>query len=400
MINPMKEATRGLDNAFVQSRKKEGGKVVGYSCTFIPEEILHAAGVLPFRLRGVGTTSMSIGDSYFGAVNCSLPKCVLQLAGQGSYNFLDGAIITNGCDSMRRLEECWRKASEDYPGTLPQYYEYFSVPHKSVDYSVEFYKEVLNGMIETLEKHFKVKISEESLRKSIRLYNEGRTCLQILDGLRQSQDVPISGEDAMAVLIAAHAMPQEQFIGMLKDLVENLKTAPSLSNGKKRLMLMGSASDDMDFIRVIEEAGSIVVADTVCYGSRAYSALVDEQSDPLHALSSHYLTHSICPRMLGYYKTRFAYVMDVIRKAKVDGVILQNVRFCDLHGSENGIFERDLESAGIPCMRLEREYGPLSETGRIRMRIDAFMERISDHVFSINKVTSQSSERQLRLKHE
>lgn len=394
MINPLKEAARGLHNAFVQSRKKEGGKVVGYSCTFIPEEILHAAGVLPFRLRGIGTTSMSIGDSYFGAVNCSLPKCVLQLAGQGAYNFLDGAIITNGCDSMRRLEECWRKASEDYPGTLPDYYEYFSVPHKSVDYSIEFYKEVLNGMIETLEKHFNVKISEESLRKSIKLYNEGRACLQELDALRQGQNVPISGEDAMAVLIAAHAIPQEQFIDMLKGLIGNLKKAPSLSDGKKRLMLMGSASDDMDFIRVIEEAGSIVVADTVCYGSRTYSALVDEKSDPVHALSSHYLTHSICPRMLGYYKTRFAYVMDVIRKARVDGVVLQNVRFCDLHGSENGIFERDLESAGIPCMRLEREYGPLSETGRIRMRIDAFMERISDHIFSNNKGMSKSLEMQ------
>ena len=394
MINPLKEAARGLHNAFVQSRKKEGGKVVGYSCTFIPEEILHAAGVLPFRLRGIGTTSMSIGDSYFGAVNCSLPKCVLQLAGQGAYNFLDGAIITNGCDSMRRLEECWRKASEDYPGTLPEYYEYFSVPHKSVDYSIEFYKEVLNGMIETLEKHFNVKISEESLRKSIKLYNEGRACLQELDALRQGQNVPISGEDAMAVLITAHAIPQEQFIDMLKGLIGNLKKAPSLSDGKKRLMLMGSASDDMDFIRVIEEAGSIVVADTVCYGSRTYSALVDEKSDPVHALSSHYLTHSICPRMLGYYKTRFAYVMDVIRKARVDGVVLQNVRFCDLHGSENGIFERDLESAGIPCMRLEREYGPLSETGRIRMRIDAFMERISDHIFSNNKGMSKSLEMQ------
>lgn len=391
MIGQMKETARSLQNAFVRERKKDGGRVVGYSCTFIPEEILHAAGLLPFRLRGIGTTSLSIGDSYFGAVNCSLPKCMLQLAGQGSYRFLDGAIITNGCDSMRRLEECWRKASEDYPGTLPEYYKYFAVPHKSVDYSIEFYKEELNSMMETLEQHFKVKISKESLRRSIKLYNEGRTCLRKIDELRRRRDVPISGEDAMAVLIAAHAMPQEQFIRLLMDLIEELKKAPSLSDGKKRLMLMGSASDDMDFIRVIEEAGAIVVADTVCYGSRTYSVLVDEQSEPVHALSSHYLTHSICPRMLGYYKRRLAYVMDMITKAEVDGVILQNVRFCDLHGSENGIFERDLEAAGIPCMRLEREYGPLSETGRISMRIDAFMERISDRVSPVRNVVSQGS---------
>jgi benzoyl-CoA reductase/2-hydroxyglutaryl-CoA dehydratase subunit BcrC/BadD/HgdB len=391
MIGTMREAAQILQNAFVREWKSAGGKAVGYSCTFIPEEIIHAAGLLPFRLRGIGTTSMSIGDSYFGAVNCSLPKCILQLAGQGSYTFLDGAIITNGCDSMRRLEECWRKASEDHRGTLPEYYEYFSVPHKSVDYSVEFYEEELRNMVGTLERHFRVKLSEKSLKKSIALYNKGRHLLQKLDELRFGRDVPISGEDAMAVLIAAHAMPQDRFIEMLEGVIEGLNEAPSVSGGKKRLMLMGSASDDMDFIRVIEEAGAIVVADTVCYGSRTYSALVDEESDPLHALSSHYLKHSICPRMLGYYKTRFTYVMDLIRKARVDGVILQNVRFCDLHGSENGIFERDLEAAGIPCMRLEREYGPLTETGRISMRIDAFMERIAAHVSSREEASTDAS---------
>ena len=59
------------------------------------------------------------------------------------------------------------------------------------------------------------------------------------------------------------------------------------------------------------------------------------------------------------------------------GIILQNIRFCDLHGSENGLFEKDFEKMGIPCLRLEREYGPLTETGRMKMRIEAFFERIS-----------------------
>jgi benzoyl-CoA reductase/2-hydroxyglutaryl-CoA dehydratase subunit BcrC/BadD/HgdB len=81
--------------------------------------------------------------------------------------------------------------------------------------------------------------------------------------------------------------------------------------------------------------------------------------------------------MFGKYKERLAILRQKIERARVDGVIMQNIRFCDLHGSENGIFERDLEAAGIPCLKLEREYGPLVETGRIRMRIEAFLERIS-----------------------
>lgn len=377
MIDKLKKAAASLNNEFVQKWKEDGGRVVGYSCTFIPEEILHAAGLLPFRLRGVGTTKVSIGDSYFGPVNCSLPKCMLQLAGQGSYSFLDGAILSNGCDSMRRLEECWRKASEDYPGTLPGYYEYFSVPHKAVDYSIDFYAQELTEMISTLEKHFKVAITAKALKKSIRVYNQGRLLLRKLDDLRYRGEVPITGADAMAILIAGHAMPREQWGAMLKDILADLEKTPPVSDHKKRLMLVGSANDDVDFINLIEEGGAIVVADTVCFGSRTYVNLVDEKADPVPALASHYLNNSICPRMLGCYKDRRSYIRDLANRTAVDGVILQNVRFCDLHGSENGVLERDLEAAGIPCMRLEREYGPLVETGRIRMRLDAFMERIS-----------------------
>jgi benzoyl-CoA reductase subunit C len=377
MIDKLKTAATSLDNEFLLKWKNKGKPVMGYTCTFIPEEIIHAAGLLPYRIRGIGTTSLSIGDSYFGPVNCSFPKCMLQLAGIGAYKFLDGAIISNGCDSMRRLEECWRKAGDDYPGILPEYYKFFSVPHKAVDYSIDFFTEELGEMIATIERHFRVKISETDLKKSIRLYNDGRKLLQSLDELRYSSQTPITGEDALSILIASHAIPKEDFNRILKKFLVTLEKAPGVSEGKKRIMLLGSASDDLDFIRVIEEAGAVVVADTVCFGSRLHSSMVDETGEPVHALASHYLNNSICPRMLGYYKDRRSFIRDIIKKAQVDGLILQNIRFCDLHGSENGVFERDFEAEGISCMRLEREYGPLVETGRIRMRVDAFMERIS-----------------------
>jgi len=246
-----------------------------------------------------------------------------------------------------------------------------------VDYSIDFYAQELTEMISTLEKHFKATITGKALKKSIKVYNQGRVLLKKLDELRHRSEVPITGSDAMAILIAGHAMPREQWGAMLEDIIADLEKTPAVSDHKKRLMLVGSANDDVDFIGLIEEGGAIVVADTVCFGSRSYENLVDEKLDPIPTLASHYLNNSICPRMLGGYKDRRSYIRDLANRTAVDGVILQNVRFCDLHGSENGVLERDLEAAGIPCMRLEREYGPLVETGRIRMRLDAFMERIS-----------------------
>ena len=377
MIGKLKEATSTLSNPYLKKWKNAGKAIIGYPCTFVPEEIIHAAGMLPYRLRGIGTTSLSIGDTYFGPVICSFPKCVLQLAGQESYRFLDGVIITNGCDSMRRLDECWRKAGEDIAGILPGYFRYFGVPHKTASYSFDWFEQEIRELIRSIEEHFGLQITDSALRKSIRLYNSSRKLLQRIDELRSCPEVRISGQDALAVVLAGSSMPRERYTSILEGLVKTLESAPGLAEGKKRLMLVGSASDDLDFIRLIEDSGAIVVADTLCFGARSYSDLTDEKGDPVSALSRRYLSNSLCPRMFGYYRNRLSCILDTAKKARVDGVILQNIRFCDLHGSENGIFERDLEARGIPCMRMEREYGPLVETGRIRMRIDAFLERIA-----------------------
>lgn len=377
MMEKMREAAGTLYGPHVRQWKEAGKAVIGYPCTFVPEEIIHAAGMLPYRLRGIGTTTLSIGDTYFGPVICSLPKCVLQLAGDQAYGFLDGVIITNGCDSMRRLDECWRKAGEDMPGTLPGYFRYFGVPHKTADYSLEWFEEEIRELVRSLEEHFDMKVEEEALKESIRVYNESRRLLQKLDGLRSGMEVRISGEDALAVVLAGFAMPREEYTALLKALLEDLKEAPRLEEGRKRLMLVGSASDDPGLVRLIEDSGAIVVADSLCFGSRSYEGLTDEEGDPVAALSQKYLNQCRCPRMFGWYRDRLSLILDKAEKVRVDGVILQNIRFCDLHGSENGIFERDLEARGIPCMRMEREYGPLVETGRIRMRIDAFLERIA-----------------------
>lgn len=377
MMNDWKEIVTTNENAYVKKWKESGKAVIGYPCTYVPDEIIYAADILPYRLRGTGTTSSSIGDTYFGPVICSFPKCVLQLAGEGKFNFLDGAIIVPGCDSMRRLDECWRKAGDDYPGTVPGFFHYFGVPHKVTDYSLKWSHEEALKLKQKIEEHFGVKITDEALKSAIRVYNESRRLLIQLDKLRAGDDLVMTGEDALAIIMAASAMPRDEYNKLLRQTLAQMEDLKTPIAGRKRLMLVGSVNDDLEFMKVIEDCGAVIVADTLCFGSRSYSDLTEEDGDPLFALTKRYLNHAYCPRMFGYYKERLKNIMDRAREAKVDGIILQNIRFCDLHGSENGIFERDLEKEGIPCMRMEREYGPLTESGRVKMRIDAFLERIS-----------------------
>ena len=375
-LEKFREAATILNNTAIQAWKSKGGGIVGYTCTFLPPEIIHALGLLPVRLRGLGTTSLAFGDTYFSAVSCSVPKCYLQLVAEGKYKFLDGAIITNGCDSMRRLYDNWKEANQDFPGVLPSFFDYLNVPHKSAAHSIDFYRNRLRDLTEKMAAHFEVEITDQRLARSIAVYNEGRKLLTRLDALRWQSQVPIAGEDAMAILLAAQVMPREEFNALLEETIVGLENAPSISDGKKRIMLIGSANDDIEFVKLVEDSGGLVVSDTLCFGARSYAGQVSEKGDPLHALSTYYLENNICPRMFGFYPERIAYIKGLVEKSHIDGAILQNVRFCDLHGSENGVIERDLEEIGIPCIRLEREYGQLSETGRIRMRLDAFMSRL------------------------
>lgn len=370
-------ATR-IENDAIIRWKQSGKKVVGYTCSYVPPEIFHAAGILPVRLRGIETGGLEIGDAYFGPFICSFPKCLLQLAGKGIFSFLDGVLIIPGCDAMRRLDECWRKAGEDHQGIVPTWFEYFDVPHKSEVHGMDWFVQEIRNLVKRIEQQFGVSITETTVRESIREYNRGRRLLKTVEAFRAEKNLRVSGTDVFSATIAGTVLPREEYTRQLEKWLSDLSKRDPLKNRKKRLMVIGSISDEIDLFQLIESGtDALVVAENLCFGIRYEGNEIPEDGDPIQSLARHYLDTSVCPRMFGKYKQRLALLREKIERARVDGVIMQNIRFCDLHGSENGLFQRDLEADGIPCLRIEREYGPLKETGRIKLRIDAFLEQIA-----------------------
>lgn len=360
--------------------KKAGKPIVGYTCSFTPAEIFYAVDILPVRLRGIETEGMEIGDTYFGPFICSFPKCILQLVGKGQFSFLDGAIITPGCDGMRRLDENWRKLEEEEGlGILPDYFHYFDVPHRAENYGMEWYIEEIKKLIKSVENHFNVEITNEKLSAAIKSFNIGRKLLNEIENLRLEQDIKVSGTEVFAATVAGTVMPRDEYTQKLKKWTSTLKNRKtSLGKDKHRVMVVGSISDEIDLFELIEDTSkAIIVGENLCFGVRYEGNEIREDGNPVEAMAKHYLGKSVCPRMFGKYKERLALLKDRIGRSNADGVIMQNIRFCDLHGAENALFERDLEAMGIPCLRVEREYGPHIDAGRMKLRINAFLERIT-----------------------
>lgn len=370
-------AVRNIELPAIADWKERGGRVVGYTCSFMPLEVMDAAGILPVRLRGIETDGMGIGDTYFGPFICRFPKALLQNIGQGRYRFLDGAVISTGCDALRRMDDCWRKAGEDIEGIVPPFFHYFDVPQKVEAHARKWFAGRVRKLIRAVEEHFHVEIGDAALLEAIHTRNRIRELLWRLEELRRTPGSRVSGTEAFGAVIAGSILPPELFLQELGEWIAEIEAAPRQEPLERpRLLVGGSVSDDLDLIGLLEEAGARVVADNLCFGVRHARDRVAVEGDPVENLSARYLSESVCPRMFGNYKTRWRLLREKAREAAVDGVILENVRFCDLHASENGLLEHDFEKTGIPCMRLEREYGPLSEGGRLNMRITAFLENL------------------------
>jgi bzd-type benzoyl-CoA reductase N subunit len=365
------EVSGTLENRHVDAWKRAGKKVVGFVCSYVPEEILYALDILPYRITGKGVQDTSHADSYLTRVNCSFARACLELGFTGGYGFLDGAVWNNGCDHIRRCYDNWR-AKIPYP-----FMYMLPVPHKISPQGRQWYKEEVLKFRDAVEDHFGVELSSEKLADAVSTYNETRNLLRRLYDLRTGDPPSFTGAEVLTILSAGTSMPRAEYNRILRELLEELKPGSSeASNGGVRLLVAGSMMDDAEFIANVEDLGAIVVTDALCFGAKSFWNLTDETGDALENLIDRYYEHPPCPRMTGAYPERLAFLREQIERAGVKGVILQHIKFCDLHGTDNALLKRDLEKAGIPVMELERQYGPLADAGRIRTRVQAFLERI------------------------
>jgi len=377
MMNLIKQAAFDLHNESITAWKEKNQPVVGYTCSQVPVELFYAGGILPVRLRGVGIQGLDIADAYYGPFICSFPKAILQSMAEKKLTHLDGAVIADGCDSMRRLDECWRRAANDYPHMNLPFFHYMNIPRKVVDHAKEWFIYEIQKLQTALNSQFNVTITIDNIQKAIETYNKNRKLIEKIESLRMSNPPKISGSEAFCVSLAAESMSPETFQKQATEVYEQISSQPHEIPIGPRILISGSAYDDVHLIQTIEAAGANVVGENVCFGPSHRESLISDKLPPLEALTEHYLLSCPCPRMFGRFDYRLALLKDRIQHVQAKGVVLQNIRFCDLHASENGLLERELEKEGVPCIRLEREYGSQTDTGRLRMRIDAFLERIS-----------------------
>lgn len=357
----------GPRNALIDEALEKGMMPVGYSCSMVPRALLSVGKLFPVRVRATGVTGTELADACMSSVICSYTRSLLEFALEGQYDFLKGWVFVACCDHLRRLNDNLEYSAR------PEFSHILDIPHKINDAAMEWTVEELKRLAAALEKHFGVDAGDAELRKAIVKENALNSALSELGEMRKSGNPPFTGTEFHRLMMAAQVAPAENVMEMIQAFRESADSQPSENGRRARFMIAGGSLDDPGFTQIIESQGGLVVADRYCTGSFPGLDPIDTGTDPVTALATQVLNGNRCPRMMDEFTTRKEYIIKVAKEYSVDGVIIQSIKFCDTWGVESSAMVTALREAGVPVLRLEREYRQSGE-GQLRTRVQAFIE--------------------------
>ena len=354
-----------------------GKKVIGYFCCFVPDEIITAFDMVPYRIQGSPNESIDEADALLEPMACPFARSCFNMALKGEYDFLDGFVAPHSCDTIERMYHIWH-SNKPSP-----FNHMINVPHMMGPSSDQFYRKELDYFILRLEEFTRKKLDKGKLRDAIQLYNRRRALLRELYEFRKSNPPLISGTEITKVLVAGMGIPATEHIDLLQALIGEVKNRPvPEADGLPRIFIWGNEIDDIAFIHLVEECGAHVVMDDLCTGTRFFWDDVPETEDPLDGLTTRYIcTH--CPRSLSPQvgnraedlENRFGYMRKFISQWQADGVIFYIVRYCDTCELEGPDLREYLNNLKLPVLMIEDDYST-STIGQLRTRIQAFLEMI------------------------
>ena len=367
----------------VRELRAEGKKVVGYLCIYPVLEMMTALDLVPYRIFGDMREPITKADACLPTVVCPFIRSCLDLALKDKYDFLDGVVMAHVCDVGEKTAHIW------HIHLNPPYFHFIDTPHTVHRAAITQHKELLKDFKRTLESLAGKELSLGKLKEAIEAHNQQRALVRELYELRKPAPPLISGTETLQVMKALMSLPVEEGSRLLRQVISEVKERKDGPQKKPtRLLVWGSIIDDIALMEMIEGLEANVVMDDTCVGSRCYFPDVELTEEPLDGLAYRYLVELKCPRTfreaifgetekehMADLESRFGYLRNYAKEWDVNGVILQSVRYCDIHGYEVPGLRDYLDKIGLPNTYLEHDYSEAA-LAPLRTRVQAFLEVI------------------------
>jgi benzoyl-CoA reductase/2-hydroxyglutaryl-CoA dehydratase subunit BcrC/BadD/HgdB len=369
----------GLRIRELMDAKAAGRKVFGSFCVFVPEELVLAVDGILVGLCAGAEFAPDEAEKLLPRNTCALIKGAFGFAIAKVCPYLAAADVVvgeNTCDGKKKSYEIFRDLVNDlYVMDLPQV--------KS-GAGRELLRQEYRRFAARVEEVSGRAIEAGALKKAIETVNAKRSAMHRLAKLRAADPAPISGLDALLANQVFFYDDPGRFTKSVNAICDELELRTEkgegvADKGTPRILVSGCpmAVPNWKLPAIIENSGAVIVGEESCVGERGTQHLTSGEGKSVDALIDNIVDRyfKIDCAVFTPNPSRLDHIRKMVRDYKADGVIHYSIQFCGPYQIESGPVERALERDGIPVLRVDTDYSQ-EDTGQIRTRVEAFVERL------------------------
>ena len=353
----------------VRRWREAGGKVLGHFQVYFPEEIAHAAGMLPVKVRGAPVEAR-LADSHFGSYLCSILRSSLEVALTGRLE-LDMFVTHPICDAARNLAGVWAR-NFSYPSQilyLPQ--------NANSTYAASYLRDEYARVQRDIEKLAAGPVSDDDLRLSIAVFNQNRRLCRQLYAIKRETPWLLSADEAYVLVNVGGMIPREEHNQLLERAIAQVQARTAKKQDRIRVVFEGGFCEQppLDLLRMISQS-CYVVDDDLLIGLRWIEQDVPLDGDPLMNLADAYLNKSsYSPVQHDLRKPKEKMLLERIKNARAEAAIITAAKMCEPGLDEQVAYSKALDEAGIPYFISEFEE-KMTSFDHLQIQLETFVENI------------------------
>lgn len=357
------------DYPTVKRWREAGGKVLGHFQVYFPEELAHAAGMLPLKIQGAAVEGRQ-AEARFGSYLCSIVKSSLELALSERVQ-LDLFVSHPICDVARNLAAIWER-NVDYPCRilyLPQ--------NANSSYSAQYLRDEYARILALIEEIAGRRVTDDDLRASLGVFNENRRLLREMYAIKRETPWLLSVDEAYALMAIGGRIPREEHNAMLAAALPGIRARTARQQDRMRVVFEGGFCEQPppDLLRAIGQS-CYVVDDDLLIGLRWIEADVETDGDPMLNLATAYLEKSsYSPVQHDLRKPKEKMLLERIRASRADAAIITAAKMCEPGLDEQVAYTHALDEAGIPYFVSEFEE-KMTSFDQFQIQLETFVENV------------------------
>lgn len=361
----------------IAAEKSNGKIIVGWVGYLIPEEIIHALGLIPVQLgRGGDERLVELGARYISSQNCAFIRACMGMFAENTDPYIqhcDAVAFDNACMQVYRL------------GEVSQYYckkktLFLGVPRDPTSNQAKIYfRHEVEHFTRNLESLAGRGVEPERLAESVALYQNIRNAICDLYHLLDTGESPLEWKEISEVVHAGYSLDKTKYLALVRELLDEIRSAPQKTHPEKtvRIILSGSriAPGDKKLGDLIGQAKGTIVGDDLWSGLNPFLK-VPIREPTIVGIADAYLDrlpHTTLPCLDKENDPRFEHLKATVQKTNAQGVIYHTIRYCDPATLKTAGLKNRLREEGIPLLEIHTEYSG-SDVEAIRTRIEAFFE--------------------------